>query len=1104
MVTNNDRLWYKDAIIYELHIRSFFDSNADGTGDFPGLISKLDYLRDLGVNTVWLLPFYPSPLKDDGYDIADYFNIQPAYGNMSQFEAFIDEAHRHSIRVITELVINHTSDRHSWFQRARQAPEGSNYRNFYVWNDSPEKYKETRIIFTDTEKSNWSWDPAAKQYYWHRFYSHQPDLNFDNPEVQSAILEVMDYWLETGVDGLRVDAVPYLYERDGTNCENLPETHAFVKKLRAHFDKNFKGRLLLAEANQWPEDTAAYFGKGDEFHMAFHFPIMPRLYMSLCMEDRFPVIDILNQTPPIPDTCQWGMFLRNHDELTLEMVTEEERDYMYREYAPDPAARLNLGIRRRLAPLLGNDRRKIELMNSLLFSLPGTPFIYYGDELGMGDNYHLFDRNGVRTPMQWDSGRNAGFSQAAQAKLCLPLIINKEYHYKALNVANQQGNSFSLLSWMKRIIETRKKHPAFGRGSIEFLQPENSKILAYFRRYKDETILVIANLSHLAQQVELDLSEFKGCRPIDLFGYSGFETVTVKKYPFMLGPYAFYWFSLEKEPARADTSKAGKNKTIPVIDATESSLFGQEEKRPVLESVLLEYAQKQRWYRSKARRALSAKIRDIIPLHFNTSTAYFTLIQIDYAEGEAETYALPLLTGDDSSKKAVPEKYHGNIVARLKHTAKNRDVFLYDAMVDPEFCAFLLNAIQGNIVFQSSTGEITASPACPVNNQSFSGIKVIKPSLMKTEQSNTSISYGDRLILKLYRKLEEGTNPDVEIGLFLTEKTRFKNIARVAGTLEYKTGNNQPVSLGILQDYIPNKGDAWQYTLGALERYFKAVTERPTPPVPAGHFLSLPKKLPQLVKDTLGNYIDTARLLGQRTAEMHIALASAKNDPDFKAQPFTMMYQASLYQSLRGPAMRTIQLLQKKLTELPKEAQKDARSLVDKEKIIIDRFDVIRRRKITAWRIRCHGDYHLGQVLDTGNDFFITDFEGEPARPLSDRRLKRSPLKDVAGMVRSFDYAVSEALTKQTKLSQKPARTLLLKRWARFWYTWTSAVFLNSYLDIMKKSGLLPEGPEKLKILLDAFILEKALYEVSYELNNRPDWIKIPVRGILNILEMES
>ena len=535
-------------------MRAFSDGNGDGIGDFKGLTEKLDYLQDFGVTALWLLPFYPSPLRDDGYDISDYTDIHPSYGTLHDFRAFLKAAHSRGLRVITELVVNHTSDQHPWFQRARRAAPGSKARDFYVWSNTQEKYQDARIIFKDFETSNWSWDPLAKAYYWHRFYAHQPDLNFDNPAVQKAIFGALDFWLSMGVDGLRLDAVPYLFEREGTSCENLAETHAFLKVLRRHVDDRYRDRMLLAEANQWPEDAAAYFGAGDECHMAFHFPVMPRLFMAVHMEDRYPIIDILQQTPQIPEASQWALFLRNHDELTLEMVTDEDRDYMYQVYATDPQARINLGIRRRLAPLLSSNRRKMELLNSLLFSLPGTPVLYYGDEIGMGDNIYLGDRNGVRTPMQWSADRNAGFSQANPQRLYLPVIIDPEHHYETVNVEAQQQNLNSFLWWMKRLIILRKRYLAFGRGSIEFLYPSNRKVLVFVRRYGDEAILAVANLSRFVQYAELDLAAFKGMVPLELFGQSRFPPVGDLPYFLTLSPHGFYWFKLE--PAKTAQSSA--------------------------------------------------------------------------------------------------------------------------------------------------------------------------------------------------------------------------------------------------------------------------------------------------------------------------------------------------------------------------------------------------------------------------------------------------------------------------------------------------------------------------------------------------------------------
>ena len=623
--------WYKDAVLYQLHVRAFYDSDADGIGDFTGLTEKLDYVQDVGVTAIWLLPFYPSPLRDDGYDIADYKNIHPNYGTLQDFKAFLREAHARGLHVITELVINHTSDQHPWFQRARRAKPGDPAREFYVWSDDPEKYREARIIFKDFEHSNWAWDPAAHAYYWHRFYSHQPDLNFDNPAVHDAVLDAMDFWLEMGVDGLRLDAVPYLYEREGTNCENLPETHAFLKQLRRHVDERFEDRMLLAEANQWPEDAVAYFGDGDECHMAFHFPVMPRMFMAVRMEDRFPVIDILTQTPAIPETAQWAVFLRNHDELTLEMVTDEERDYMYRVYAQDPQARINLGIRRRLAPLLGNHRRSIELLNGLLLSLPGTPTLYYGDEIGMGDNIYLGDRNGVRTPMQWSADRNAGFSRANPQRLFLPITIDPEYHYEAVNAESQRHNPHSLFWWMKRIIALRKRYRAFGRGAIEFLYPENRKVLVFLRRFEEEEILVVANLSRFVQYVELDLSAFDGWIPVELFGRTPFPPIGKLPYFVTLGPHAIFWFALER-PRAIEAVAAEAPVPALRVSGDVSQLF-ENRGRASLEGILPAFLQMRRWFGGKARGIKGAQILDAVPFPATDPIARLTLVASSTARG---------------------------------------------------------------------------------------------------------------------------------------------------------------------------------------------------------------------------------------------------------------------------------------------------------------------------------------------------------------------------------------------------------------------------------------------------------------------------------------
>ncbi len=541
---SNDPLWYKDAIIYEVSIRSFFDSNGDGNGDFPGLTSKLDYISWLGINCIWVLPFYVSPLKDGGYDIADFRSVHPDFGTIDDFKVFLDEAHKRGIRVLTELVVNHTSDQHPWFQEARKDPK-SPYRDYYVWSDKDTRYADARIIFTDTERSNWTWDHEAGAYFWHRFFSHQPDLNYDNPRVRQEIKDVMAFWFDMGVDGMRLDAVPYLFEREGTNCENLPETHEYLRELRAFVDEHWENRAFLGEANQWPDDVRPYFGEGDECHMAYHFPVMPRLYIALRKEERRPIVDIMCQTPEIPPNCQWCMFLRNHDELTLEMVTDDERDYLYNEYAKDPRMRVNIGIRRRLAPLLDNSRRRIELMNALLFSLPGTPIVYYGDEIGMGDNIYLGDRDSVRTPMQWSSDRNAGFSRCDPQALYLPIVRDPAYPYESVNIETQERLPTSLLWWTKRSIAVRKEYPVFGRGSIRFLHPQNESVLAFLREDADSCILVIANLSRFAQAAQVDLSEFAGQVPVDLFGRVNFPEITGHPYQFTFGPHNFFWFELK-------------------------------------------------------------------------------------------------------------------------------------------------------------------------------------------------------------------------------------------------------------------------------------------------------------------------------------------------------------------------------------------------------------------------------------------------------------------------------------------------------------------------------------------------------------------------------
>ncbi|MGN6182486.1 MAG: maltose alpha-D-glucosyltransferase [Thermoanaerobaculia bacterium] len=1083
----SDDLWYKDGIIYQTHVRAFYDSNDDGIGDFQGLARKLDYLQDLGVNILWLLPFYPSPLRDDGYDIANYTAVNPSYGTLADFKAFLKEAHRRGIRVITELVINHTSDQHPWFQKSRRAKPGSPWRDFYVWSDTPDKYRDARIIFKDFESSNWSWDPVAKAYYWHRFFSHQPDLNFDNPAVHDALIKALEFWMDLGVDAFRLDAIPYLYEREGTTCENLPETHDYLKTIRKHMDEKYPGRMLLAEANQWPEDSLPYFGDGDECHMAFHFPVMPRMYMSLAMEDRFPITDIMSQTPPIPENCQWAMFLRNHDELTLEMVTDEDRDYMWRTYAKDEKARINLGIRRRLAPLLENHRGRIHLMNGLLFSFPGTPIVYYGDEIGMGDNIYLGDRNGVRTPMQWSADRNAGFSHCNPQQLFLPLIIDPQYHYEQVNVEAQQSNQYSLLWWMKRLIAMRKRYRAFGRGTMEFLYSENRKVLAYVRRYEDETILVVANLSRLVQAFELDLSQFSGMVPIELSGGTRFPQIGDRPYFLNLSPFSFYWFELKREVAAEI-----KTKDAPLIAARIWDEVLAPRNHDALVRALADYLPTRRWFGGKARIVTSVNIRDAVEL---PQDARIMILDVEFTEGEPQSYQLPLAVAN--VRREQDQGRNLPVVARLRDGA-----ILYEPIQEEWFANALLDAIARKKHLKGTRGAIAG--ASTRSFKELRGDEKLETHVLGVEQSNTAITYGQRLFLKLFRRLEPGINTDFEMTRFINEETSFANVPRVAGSLEYRDERTgAATSVGIMQGFTPNSGDAWSYTLDSIGRYFDsllsdpAAAERVAKLIPGESVFALAQKaIPDAGREILGGYLSDAELLGRRTAQLHLALASRDDEKAFAPEPFTPHYQRSIYQYMRTQIVQTLQVLRRRVKERP-----EFQELLDREQDLHQAIRTVLNGKIDAQRIRIHGDYHLGQVLYTGNDFVIIDFEGEPARPLSERRIKRSALRDVAGMLRSFHYAPYAVLFGTAPGSYvRPEDLERLETGAQFWHRWVSAAYLRAYLAESASGNHLPKTTQQIEILLNTYLYEKALYEITYELNNRPDWVRIPLRGVLDLL----
>ena len=1093
-----DPLWYKDAIIYELHVKAFKDSNGDGIGDFPGLLQKLDYVRDLGATCLWLLPFFPSPLRDDGYDISDYLNVHPMYGTIEDFRAVLAAAHERDLQVMIELVVNHTSDQHPWFQAARQAPRGSSERDFYVWSDTEEKYQDARIIFSDTEKSNWTWDPVAKQFYWHRFFSHQPDLNYDNPKVIEEILKVMKYWLDMGVDALRLDAIPYLVERDRTNCENLPETHVVIKRLRQGIDADYSGRMLLAEANQWPTDVRPYFGDGDECHMAFHFPLMPRIYMALRQEDRLPITDIISQTPAIPEACQWGLFLRNHDELTLEMVTNDERDYMYIAYSADPRMRLNLGIRRRLAPLVDNNRRRIELLNSLLLSFPGTPILYYGDEIGMGDNIYLGDRNGVRTPMQWTADRNAGFSTATPARLYSPVIMDPVWGYEAVNVEAQQGDPSSLLSWMRNMIALRKLFTVFGRGGIEFLDPANRKVLAYIRTYQDEQILCIANLSRFAQPVDLDLSKLEGMTPVEMLGYVEFPRIEQQPYRFTLAPYSFLWLELQRRVELVEPSVNLAEQT-PLHAAAGWGNILEGAGRLRLETANLpEFLPKQRWFAGKARHIKATHIVDWAPL--NSSRSALAMVEVQFDSGASDVYLMSLAMT------------FGDAAAELQRTAPNAIVapilsneeygLLHEGAFDNDTCAAIFSLIENGLELNTRHARITGVRGRVFQDVLGSAETPLTVRRGSAEQSNTSIMYGDRFILKLLRRQEPGLNPDAEIGQYLTEKTNFSRIPPFAGSIEYAgAADAEPATIAMLQGLVANEGDGWKWTLEELDRYFEtyapvafspAIIEELNNPIELSEYPTS-----QLARDHVGIYLDSAATLGRRTAELHLALASPTTDPAFAPEALAAQDVEALVADLRQRAASVLDLLRERVSYLPDEVVETAAMVLSQRRRILEHFSKVQSDGLRSQRTRIHGDYHLGQVLKVKSDFVILDFEGEPARPLAYRRSKQCPLKDVAGMLRSFSYAAYVSLINYTTRHSEDFDRL--EPWAQFWEHATATEFLRSYRETAQGAEFLPTNSADFRRLLDVFLMDKALYEVLYEINSRPGWLRIPLLGILSL-----
>jgi maltose alpha-D-glucosyltransferase/alpha-amylase len=1070
-----DELWFKDAIVYQLHVKAFADSNGDGVGDFVGLTEKLDYLQDLGVTALWLLPFYPSPGRDDGYDIADYRNVNPDFGSMKDFRRFMQEAKRRKLKVIIELVINHTSDQHPWFQRARASRPGSDARNWYVWSDTDQRYAGTRIIFNDAEKSNWAWDPVAHAYYWHRFFAHQPDLNYDNPNVLAAITNIMRKWLELGVDGFRLDAIPYLCEREGTSNENLPETHAVIKKIRAALDAQAPGKLLLAEANQWPEDVAAYFGDGDECHMAYHFPLMPRIYMAIAQEDRFPITDIMRQTPDIPANCQWALFLRNHDELTLEMVTDVERDYLWSTYASDPRARINLGIRRRLAPLMDNDRRKIELVNSLLLSFPGTPIVYYGDEIGMGDNIYLGDRNGVRTPMQWMPDRNGGFSRCDPARLFLPTIMDPVYGYEAVNVEAQSRNIASLLSWTKRLITVRKSSQVFGRGSLGFIRTRNRSVMVYVRQYENDVILCVANLSRSAQATEIDLSPWRGRVPLEMLGRRNFPPIGEQPYVVTLAPYGFFWFYLCEQHGEIESpSIAPEFETLVVSEGWGSLTHGRA--RMILErDVLPAFLAGRRWFPAKDSAAVTAKLAATIPL--TGGDLGLALAVVESKSGrDSGRYLLPLAINWTRFDRA---RHDPNALAAVRRGP--REGTMLDATADRAFISTLLAKVRAASTLDANGWKLEFAPVGQFAQTDPPPIEDVRA--VDTEQSNSTVLVGSDYVVKLFRRNEPGVNPEIEVGRFLTEVAGFANMPPLLGTVELVEEETRS-SVAVVHRFIENQGDAWSVTNAYLDRYVEdqrllageAATE----------------------SDEQATYLLRLRQVGRRVAEMQLALASQDDIADFKPEAIT----AADVNRWTEAVLRRAQGAFAKLARHRAQTEGTDRALVDEilaaETSLPAYLRGLLPDTVATMKIRHHGDLHLGQMLIVKDDVVILDFEGEPRRSIAERRRKIPAARDVAGLIRSIDYSATAAL--ERALRSAPDEHGKIARALDDWRGRSVAAMLAAYREFMVDLRLWPAEAADAEQLLDFFLLEKACYELEYEMAHRPHWLRVPLAGLQRIL----
>jgi maltose alpha-D-glucosyltransferase/alpha-amylase len=1054
----DDPHWYRDGVIYEVSVRSYADSNGDGIGDLDGLTSRLDHIQRLGITAIWLLPIGPSPGRDDGYDVSDHTSVHPDLGTLASFKRLIREANARNIRVICELVLNHTSDQHPWFQRARNAPHGSKYRDWYVWSDTPDKYAETRIIFTDTETSNWTWDPVAGAYFWHRFFSHQPDLNYDNPDVRAAVLKFIDFWFNLGVAGLRLDAVPYLFEAEGTNCENLPATHAFLKDLRRHVDERFPGRMLLAEANQWPEDAAEYFGDGDECHMNFHFPVMPRIFMAVHKEQRAPIVDILEQTPEIPEGCQWATFLRNHDELTLEMVTDEERDYMYRIYAEDPKMRINVGIRRRLAPLLGGDRRKIELLNAILFSLPGTPIVYYGDEIGMGDNIYLGDRFGVRTPMQWSPDRNAGFSTAPPQRLHLPVITDARYHYESVNVEIQQDDPNSLLWWMSQLINLRKRHPVFGRGDLTFIEPENPHVLAYVRHMEGENpILVVANLSRHAQFTELDLSDYVGSEIREMFGQTPFPTIDEQPWRISLAPFGFFWFTIKVMEAEEQID--GED---PHVEHSWAGLVRR--KLAPLEPALQRYLRESRWFAGHSRNIFTTSFDDIVTVGPTTSIVTISA----HHEDRDDTYVVPLhlIPGDTR-----PDE--GSVVARC------REGWIIDAMTSPTGVAALFPLFAARRAQRPKGTELWGATAM---RNMLSGTPTIR--IPDFEQSNSGAFIDDAAFLKVIRRPEPGLSPEVELGGQLAKSPAAHLVAPLLASVDLTTPSGTR-TIATVHELVAHDAEAWALALDRAQRFLET---------------SLGVVNPD--EDSIEALVDAddALRLGHDTASLHLGLMHS-TDADMAPEFMSTLTRRALVQQIRQGVRTTLGLLRRHRHHFDERFQTGAEELLDHSADLLAIIDAVRQHDLQLLRFRPHGDLHLGQVLVRGGEHVFIDFEGEPDRPIGERRIKRTGLVDIAGMVRSYDYAGHMAARHVDERGiTHGASAAEVSHAAQIWVDAMTHAYVKGYREIASDvPGLWPDGPGA-EAMYRSCIIDKAAYELRYEMSYRAEWAWVPLEALIRIV----